>query len=103
FILLISIKLNPSRFVLNFFQAVRRVAVHANDFARLRIENDDSAVLAFELVNDGLLHLVMNGELHILRRPLLHILPEYDLQSFRNFNALNAEERALKSGIASVR
>src|SRR5947209_2315832 len=99
---LVCIKLNPASLVLNLFQAVRRVAVHSQHFARLRIENDDRAVLAFELVNDCLLQFVMNRNLNILARTLLNVLPKYDLQCFGDIYALNAEECAFKPWVATV-
>ncbi len=46
-IALIGLELNPRRFVLNFLETVRRFAVKREHLARLRVQNNNGAVLSF--------------------------------------------------------
>ena len=51
----IVVELHPCRFIIDGFQAVRRIAVEREHLARLRIEHSDRAMVAFELIDDRLL------------------------------------------------
>jgi hypothetical protein len=59
---LISFETDPCGFIFNVFQAVGRFTVEREQFSGLRIQDNDSAVLAFELVYSRQLKRSIDGQ-----------------------------------------
>src|ERR1043165_1467489 len=99
----IRFETDPRRFVVDFLETIRRLTVHREHVASLRIEYHDRAVLSFQLVHRRLLQRTIDREPDVLIALVLDVLALDDLERFRHRATLRAEERALESGIATIR
>ncbi len=100
---LVCFETNPRRFIVNFLETVGRLTVECEHVASLRIEYDDSAVLAFQLIDSSLLQNAIDREAHVLVASKFDFFTLDDFERFRKYATLDTEKRALQTRIAAIR
>ena len=100
----VIVEFDPGRLIiLNLFEAVRRVAVHRQHFTRLRIGDDDRAVISFQLIDDGLLKILVDCQRVILVEFLFDGLSFDYLPDLGHGAAFGSKQSALEARLAAIR
>src|SRR6185369_9940645 len=100
---LVCFETDPRRFIVDFLETVGRLTVEREYVASLRIEYDNSAVLALQLIDGSLLQPAIDREAHVLIASEFDLFASNDFERFRKYATLDTEKRTLQSRIAAIR